>query len=176
MLTEKENKYCSEITDRVSRMRKFLDKNFLAQPPEPTAWNAFFSELRKIQGNPNNDGSFVATLLAKRYLCSKFKVDFDAAEKAQGAPGMDIDITTSKGCRIVAEIKTTVPYLGLDFGAQQASSFKRDFKKLVTAKASYKFLFVTDSGAFSALKKEKYTKLMHGVRIVNLTTSDEYGA
>ena len=32
------------------------------------------------------DGSFIATLLAKEYLCSKFGVEFDAAEKLQGAP------------------------------------------------------------------------------------------
>jgi hypothetical protein len=69
----------------------------------------------------------------------------------QGAPGIDIDVETSEGHRIVAEIKTTVPYKPSDFGGKQAESFKNDFAKLVEAEAAHKFLFVTDSRAFSAL-------------------------
>jgi hypothetical protein len=176
MLTESEKRYCSEIADRVSRMREFLNKNVLVEPPEPTEWHSFLSTLRKIQGNLSNDGSFIATLLAKQYLCSKFDVEFDAAEKPQGAPGIDIDIETSEGHRIVAEIKTTVPYQVSDFGAQQAASFKKDFAKLAASEAKHKFLFVTDSGAFSALQKDKYTKLMPGVRIVHLATRQEHAA
>ena len=176
MLTEKEKRYCSEIADRVSRMREFLNENALVEPPQPTEWHTFLSNLRKIQGNLSNDGSFIATLLAKQYLHSRFGIEFDAAEKPQGAPGMDIDLVNSDGRRIVAEIKTTVPYQVSDFGAQQAASFKRDFAKLVASEADYKFLFVTDSGAFSALKKGKYTTLMPGVRIVHLETGQEHVA
>ena len=176
MLTEKEKRYCSDIAERVSRMRKFLGENALADPPEPTEWHPFLSALRKIQGNLSNDGSFIATLLAKQYLRSKFDVDFDAAEKPQGAPGIDIDVKTLDGQRIVAEIKTTVPYQVSDFGAQQAASFKKDFAKLAAAEADYKFLFVTDSVAFAALKKDKYIKLMPGVRIVHLSTRQEHTA
>jgi hypothetical protein len=175
MLTDGEKQYCSDIADRVSRMREFLNRSTLAEPPEPTEWHLFLSTLRKIQGNLSNDGSFIATLLAKQYLCSKFNVDFDAAKKPQGAPGIDIDVETSEGQRIIAEIKTTVPYQTSDFGAQQAASFKKDFAKLST-EADYKFLFVTDSGTFTALQKAKYIKLMLGVRIVNLTTGQEYVA
>ena len=52
-------------------------------------------------------------------------------------------------------------------------SFRKDFAKLETV-ADYKFLFVTDSGAFAALRKDKYTKRMPaGVRIVNLITGHE---
>lgn len=176
MLTDRERRYCSEIAERVARIREFLNSNSLVQPPRPAEWHSFLSMLRKIQGNLSNDGSFIATLLAKQYLFSKFGVEFDAAEKPQGAPGIDIDIETSEGHRIVAEIKTTVPYQGSDFGAQQAASFKKDFAKLTATEAEHKFLFVTDSGAFSALQKEKYTKLMLGVRIVNLGTGEEHAA
>lgn len=174
MLTEREKRYCSEIADRVSQMREFLNKNTLPEPPQPTEWHSFLSTLRKIQGNLSNDVSFIATLLAKQYLCSKFVIEFDAAEKPQGAPGIDIDIKTAEGHRIVAEIKTTVPYQESDFGAQQAECFKKDFAKLAACETKHKFLFVTDLDAFSVLKKDKYTKLMSGVRIVHLGTGQEY--
>jgi len=160
----------------MSRMREFLNEKALVEPAEPAEWYAFLSALRQIQGNLSNDVSFIATLLAKRYLRSKFGVDFDAAEKPQGAPGIDIDVQTSDGHRIVAEIKTTVPYQASDFGAQQAASFKKDFVKLAASSATHKFLFVTDSRAFSALQKSKYTKLMPGVRIVHLATGQEHAA
>jgi hypothetical protein len=176
MLTDKEKNYCSEIASRVSRMRTFLDENDLADPPEATAWHAFLSQLCGIQGNISNDGSFIATLLAKRYLQSKFPVDFDAADKPQGAQGIDIDIRTSEGQHIVAEIKTTVPYKASDFGSNQADQFKKDFAKLTAAKADYKFLFVTDSRAFTFLQKDKYRKLMPAVRVVHLGTGQEYFA
>ena len=176
MLTDKEKRYCSEIAGRVSRMREFLNEKALVEPPEPTEWHSFLSTLRKIQGNLSNDGSFIATLLAKQYLHSKFGVEFDAAEKPQGAPGIDIDVESPEGHRIIAEIKTTVPYQASDFGAQQAASFKKDFAKLAASEAKHKFLFVTDSVAFSALQKAKYTKLMPGVRIVHLATGQEHAA
>ena len=176
VLTERERRHCSDIADRVSKVREFLNSNVLTEPPEPTQWHSFVSALRKIQGNISNDGSFVATLLAKQYLNSKFGVDFDAAEKPQGAAGVDIDVETPEGHRIVAEIKTTVPYQGSDFGAQQAASFKKDFAKLAASDATHKFLFVTDSGAFAALQREKYTRLMPGVRVVHLATGQEHAA
>ncbi len=32
MLTEREKRYCSDIADRVFRMREFLNENALAEP------------------------------------------------------------------------------------------------------------------------------------------------
>jgi hypothetical protein len=176
MLTHKEKHYCSEIASRVSRMRAFLNANNLADPPDPVAWHSFLSELCRIQGNISNDGSFIATLLAKEYLQSKFRIDFDAAGEPQGAPGIDIDVRTSEGQHIVAEIKTTVPYKTSDFGASQADHFKKDFAKLTASSADHKFLFVTDSRAFAFLQKDKYRKLMPDVRVVHLVTREEYSA
>lgn len=83
---------------------------------------------------------------------------------------------TNDGYRIVAEIKTTVPYQVSDFGAQQAASFKKDFVKLVTSEAKHKFLFVTDAGTFLVLQKDKYTKLMPSVLVVHLSTGQLYAA
>ena len=65
--------------------------------------------------------------MAKQYLNTNYGIDdFDAAEKPQGAPGLDIDIKTRSGQRIIAEIKTIYPYQSDDFGAQQKNSFKKD--------------------------------------------------
>jgi hypothetical protein len=176
MLTEREHRYCTEIKARISQARAFLLSDDLADPPEPKVLFQFLAKLRAIQGNVSNDVSFAATLMAKEYLSAKFGVTFDAAEKPQGAPGIDIDILTGSGERIVAEIKTTVPYQRSDFGAQQAASFKKDFVKLAGAPALHKFLFVTDGGTYLALQKTKYVIQIPGVRVVNLITGEEFVA
>lgn len=172
VLTAREQKYCEEIAVRIDRIRDLLNERSLGSP-DPVLWYEFLSALRQIQGNSSNDLSFVATLLAKLYLSRKFEISLCAAEKPQGAPGIDIDVRTAAGERIVGEIKTTVPYQGTDFGAQQAAMFKKDFVKLAAAEAKYKFLFVTEPTAFQVLKKPKYLKLMPGVRIVLLKTGEE---
>jgi hypothetical protein len=96
-------------------------------------------------GNRNNDASFIATLLAKRYLIAQFQIGFDAAARPRGASGIDIDLMTPNGERVIAEIKTTLPYGLKDFGAAQGASFKRDFEKLKMTHARHKLLFVRKS-------------------------------
>jgi len=176
MLTNREKQYCSNISERFSALKQFLCENDLSNPIDPIQWHTFLSGFRKIQGNLNNDGSFIATLLAKSYLVSKYDIEFDAAEKPQGAPGIDIEVESSNGARIAAEIKTTVPYQATDFGAQQAASFKKDFAKLTASDAVYKYLLVTDSHAYEVLHKDKYRKLMLGVTVVNLVSGEEFAA
>lgn len=176
MLTDREKEYCSNISGRVSSMKQFLSENNLSEPIDPVKWHSFLSGFRKIQENLSNDGSFIATLLAKNYLASKYEIEFDVAEKPQGAPGIDIVIESSTGVSIAAEIKTTVPYQATDFGAQQAASFKKDFAKLSASEAADKYLLVTDSHAFGVLHKDKYRKLMHGVIVVNLVSGQEFAA
>lgn len=173
-LTEREHRYCTEIKKRITQARAFLLSADSADTPEPKALFQFLAKLREIQGNVSNDVSFAATLMAKEYLSAKFDITFDAAEKAQGAPGIDIDLLTGSGDRIVAEIKTTVPYQRSDFGAQQAASFRKDFVKLASAAAKHKYLFVTDNRAYEALRKPKYVAQIPGVRVVNLITGDEF--
>ena len=175
-LTDREQKYCDEIADRIDRLRALLTAKSLGRQGSPAVWYDFLAALKQIQGNTSNDLSFIATLLAKHYLAQKHQVSFCAAEKPQGAPGIDIDVTTPNGQRVIGEIKTTTPYQAVDFGAQQAEMFKKDFAKLAAAKAKYKYLFVTESTAFEVLKKPKYLKLMPGVRIVLLKTGEEHDA
>lgn len=103
---------------------------------EPVALFRLLARLREVQGNLSNDVSFAATLLVKAYMAKQFGVTFDATAKPQGAPGIDIDVTTAAGHRIVAEVKTTVPYQPSDFGAQQAEAFKKDLAKLAKARVS----------------------------------------
>jgi len=173
MLTQNEREYCVQIAGRIEKLRHFLNARFLASPEIPSEWYSFLAEFKTIQGNLNNDISFVATLLAKSHLQKLFQVSFDAAAKPQGAPGIDIDVQTNDGQRIVAEIKTTSPYQATDFGAQQAASFKKDFAKLAAAKAQHKFLFVTEQRAFEALRSPKYTCQISGVRVVLLPEGKE---
>jgi hypothetical protein len=174
LLTEREHRYCADIKDCIVRVREFLLSTELADSPAPKDLFQFLAMLREIQGNLSNDVSFAATLLAKEYLSAKFDVTFDAAEKPQGAKGIDIDIQSPSGERIVAEIKTTVPYRDSDFGEQQRASFKKDFVKLAAATAMHKFLFVTDSRAYLALQKQKYLEQIPGVHVVNLITAEGF--
>ena len=60
-----------------------------------------------------------------------------------------------------------------DLGAQQKSSFKKDFEKLNSAQADYKFFFVTDDKAFK-LMRERYASQLQNVTIANLVTEEEY--
>jgi hypothetical protein len=102
---------------------------------DTAAWFAYLAELKAIQGNASNRVSFVATLLAKQYLAKNYGLTgFDAAEKSQNAPGIDIDVRLPDGRRLVAELKTTNLYKE-DFGHQQRRSITNDFTKLTKTEA-----------------------------------------
>jgi hypothetical protein len=89
---------------------------------------------------------FSACLLAKQYLVERQgELSLDMAAKAQGAPGLDIDVCSAAGQRIVGEVKTVEPYQPKDFGARQKASFRADFKKLRSSSAAFEYLFVTSS-------------------------------
>ena len=176
MLTDREKCRCLEIASRVSKLRSFLDEADLGDSEDVPQWYSFLARIRLIAGNLSNDISFVATLLAKQYLASKFSdiPQFDAADKPQGARGLDIDLIISDGRRIVGEVKTNFPYNIRDFGGNQASEFRKDLHKLRNEDAYAKFLFVTEELAFAALKNRKYASELSGIRLVLLTTGDEY--
>lgn len=151
--------------------------DFLQGRPRPASndslqdWLAFLSTMKQITGNASNDVSFIATLLAKEYLCSVLHmVPFDAALKPQGAPGLDIDERTVSGERVVAETKTTVPYLETDLGAAQKATFRKDFDKLRLADAPYKFFFLTNQRAYDLMIR-RYARDLAGVSIVLLPTA-----
>jgi hypothetical protein len=112
---------------------------------------------------------FTACLLAKDYLIKILSIKpCDAALKPQGASGLDIDEQTTFGERIIAEIKTTEPYLTADFGASQKKGILDDIKKLQAARADHKFLFVTCPSSFDIIK-HKYLHLLEGIKVVLLT-------
>ncbi len=150
-----------------------------AIPPleDSTAWFQYLTELKAIQGNSNNDVSFVATVLAKEYLLKRYNVNsFDAAEKPQSAPGIDIDVHLPDGKRLIAELKTTSPYMPNDLGAQQKATFEKDFIKLANAKADIKLFLVTEQRTFDLMKKPKYQSMLQGISVVLLTTGEEFTA
>jgi hypothetical protein len=147
--TPNERAYFKRIREHVDMLSDYLSKNDAPVDDDAAVWFEFIAQIRAIQGNISNDQSFLSTLLAKAYLMRRFKLaEFDAAEKAQGAPGLDIDVVTETGERIVGQIKTTIPYGKRDLGAQQKRAFREDFAKLNAAQAPYKFFFVTSRMTF----------------------------
>jgi len=177
MLTKGEERYCQLIREKIAGLQQYLSGKKLPGTRYTRKWYDFLSAIKAIQGNLNNDISFIATLLAKEYLTKHFKIDvFDAAEKPQGAPGLDIDILNKRGERIVAEIKTTIPYNGNDFGAQQKKMIEKDLMKLRCAEAKYKFMFVIVDETFTILCRAGYKSKTTGIHIVQLLTGQKYNA
>ncbi len=174
-LTLGEESSLKEIAEKIRELREFLNKY---EPPGNSSrldgWFNFLNFTKVILGNFNNDVSFAATLLAKQYLTRKHAdFTFDAAEKSQSAPGLDIDVRLADGKRIVAEVKTVEPYKEDDFGAQQRNTFEKDFAKLAKVVADYKYLFLTAPRAFEVVGT-KYRKDVVGVSVVSLTDGREF--
>ena len=176
-LTPKENDYLEGIFSRIELLQTFLDKNNKPDSSNLELLYAFLSKIKNIQGNFNNDISFIATLMAKYYLLDKYAVqDYDAAKKAQGAPGLDIDIFLPNGDQLVAEIKTTYPYKQNDLGANQKEKFNEDFEKLKRSTAKHKLFFLTERTTFELLRKPKYFSSPIGIQIVLLPSGEEFSA
>lgn len=174
MITQNENKYYKNIYRRLSQMKEFFIKKEFPDSYSPKDWYKFLNELKTIQGNANNDISFIATMMAKNYIEQKFGISsFDAAFKPQGAPGLDIDVILSDGSRLVAEIKTTNPYKLNDLGAQQKATFQKDFDKLLNEKADIKLFMVTERNTFNLMKTAKYRGCIPGVKVVLLSSNEE---
>jgi hypothetical protein len=174
MRTQGELASLQGTADRLARLREFMNKT--ASPDVGASaddWYAFLAAFKTILGNSSNDMSLVSCLMAKDYLSSRFQlVPFDVAEKPQGANGLDIDARTDAGERIIGEIKTTSPYKKSEFGAAQITALRKDFAKLQANEAEHKYMFVTDQAAFEALKRG-FTRELHGVKIVCLSSGDE---
>ena len=163
-----------DIERKLDEIRAHLSKD-VPELDDSAAWFEYLAKLKSIQGNASNDVSFVATLLAKEYLSQHYGLsDFDAAEKPQGAPGIDIDVRLPDGRRLIAELKTTNPYLENDFGAMQRKTIKKDFAKLSKTEADIKLFLVTDTDTFRFMQKSKYHTTVTGITIVLLTTGEEF--
>lgn len=174
MYTEREQAYRNRILGKLDELRECLGAQNIDPDASPGEWYKYLNQVKQILGNPNQDLSFVSTLLAKYFILERFgESGFDAAEKPQGAHGLDVDVIVS-GKRIVGEIKTTIPYNGSDFGAQQMKSFERDFVKLAKADADHKFMFVTESATFDILRRPSYQSKLQDVTIVQLVSGDEF--
>ena len=166
-----------DIQHRLSQVRSHLSENEFPSITEISAWYSFLAKIKFIQGNFNNDISFLATLMAKKYLEERYGLqNFDAAEKPQGAAGIDIDVRLPDGRRLIAEIKTTSPYKPNDLGAQQKAMFENDFTKLADAGAEIKLFLLTEQATFYLMKKPKYKSQLSGVSVVLLTTGEEFTA
>ncbi len=176
MLTENESDSLQRTIDRLEQLRQFLDAHELphADTPPHVWFIKYLADMKAIQGNVNNDLSFVSCLLAKDYLLQRFEIpSFDVALRSQSANGLDIDERTMAGERIIGEIKTTTPHYAVKFGAAQTVSLKKDFRKLQKHQAEHKFMFVTDDMAFSVIARS-FCSDLRGVKLVCLTSGNEH--
>ena len=165
--SDSEERARAAILEKDSALRRYLAEHNLPGD-DPAALIAYLTRLKNLLGNISNDLSFVATLLVKRYLAERFGVtDFDAAAKAQGAAGIDIEARTAGGQTIVGELKTTKPYQP-GFGAQQRTMILKDLGRLAASAADHRFMFVTDPDAFATLCKPTWAGRAPGVEIVDL--------
>lgn len=168
-MTNGEKDHLLNIYRKIKRLRNFLISNELdSKSTNPDYWYQYLTGIKQILGNFDNDISFVACLMAKEFLMKMHCLDvLDVSLKPQSAPGFDIDVTTIKGERIIAEIKTIIPYGKTDLGAQQKKMFLKDIEKLVKEDSKYKYLFVTEKETFEIVKK-RYIKYMGCITLVLL--------
>lgn len=120
-----------------------------------------FLKLKEYIGNIGNDLHFLALCLASYFLKERHCVTIDI-NKAAGSAGLDIESE-----EIVAEIKTTIPYLENDFGAAQKREIRKDLERLENSPEKHKYLFVIDDRTERILR-HKYSKNYPSVKIVNL--------
>ncbi|WP_339259340.1 hypothetical protein [Lysinibacillus sp. FSL K6-3209] len=128
----------------------------------------FIRKLSRTIGNISNDLSYLSCHYIEAFLNKNFKMEFcSVLTKAQGAAGLDVDEVTVDGQRIIGELKTTYPYAEYDLGAAQKNNFKKDFERLQTVQAEFKYFFVIEEKTFDILK-EKYRHLLQGITLVLL--------
>jgi hypothetical protein len=164
-----------EIASRVRKLKSHLrTRRVPSTDADPSTWYSFLWPIKDKVGSVNVDLSFVGTLLAHRYLRNRYPgILLDASTKSQHAPGLNITARVN-GTRIVGELKTTHPYGPRAFGANQHSSFRRDFRKLRRARANRKYLFVTEPETFKVLRTKSYQRYLKGVTVVRLDYGEEF--
>jgi hypothetical protein len=173
-VTAAEQNYCAVIREKDRRLRALLAAQSLPETVDAAAWLSYLTALKTILGNVSNDLGFVATLLVKDYLARRFGIaDFDAAAKAQGASGIDIEARTTQGEAVAGELKTTTPYQP-GFGAQQRATMIKDLARLAASPAPHRLMFVTDPETFATLCKPGWAARAPGVEIVDLATGNTF--
>ena len=170
-LTRREADMLNQLSERVDRIRTFI----CSQKPRsdaPSDWFTYLAAIKALQGNGNNDLSYLSCLLAKHHLLRLYgQCELDVAMKPQGAPGIDIDVVFPGVGRVVAEVKNVEPYQARDFGAQQKLAFQKDFRKLRETSAAAKYLFVTSSRSYEILQR-RYAPELEGVQVVLLDVGE----
>ena len=168
-MTAAEDRYLLKILAKDKVLRGLLEAN--RPSSEPAELLAYLTAVKNALGNLNNDMSFVASLLVKPFLRKRFGIAFDAAVKAQGAPGADIECIMPDGARIIGEIKTTKPYQP-GFGAAQKKEIRKDLLRLAGSTCAYRFMFVTDSESYRTICGKLFAACAPGIEIVNLVTGE----
>lgn len=168
-MSNQETNMLMKIVNKIENLKIYLDKEKLNNDSnELSYWYSYFTKIKRILGNFDNDISYIACLMAEQFLCSKYSFNnFDVSIKPQSAPGLDIDEITCDNKRVIAEIKTTIPYSETDLGAQQKKMFLKDFEKLKCNEAEYKYFFVTELKTFEIVKC-KYSNELVGVTVILL--------
>lgn len=172
--SDSEERARAAILEKDRALRLYLAAHDLSVTDDPAVWLVYLTGIKNLLGNVSNDLGFIATLLVKLYLARRFGIaDFDAAAKAQGAAGIDIEVRTADGQTVIGELKTTKPYQP-GFGAQQRAAIVKDLARLAAATADHRFMFVTDAGTFAILCKPSWAARAPGVEIVDLLTSRSF--
>ena len=169
ILFDEEEQQSDHTMQKLDALRRVLNETeFNPKRHDPIEWYRAAAAIRHVLGNFDNDVSFVACLLAKQFLYQRHTIaPFNVAEKPQGAPGLDFDVESVDGERIIAELKTTVPYRENDLGSNQRDSFLRDFDKLARTPADFKYFFVTDAQTYHVVN-DRYRQFLPGVELVLL--------
>jgi hypothetical protein len=147
-LTAGEKRYLDAILAKDAALRALLSSG--VPNNDPLKLLAYLIAVKSTLGNLNNDVSFVASLLVKPLLRERFGIEFDAAFKAQGASGSDVECLLPDGNRVVGEIKTTKPYQP-GFGAAQKKEITKDLLRLANSDAEHRFMFVTDAESYRTI-------------------------
>ena len=150
------------LNNKILKLREFM-ANEEFQVKDDNVRNSLTKllKLKEIIGNLDMDIHFLASHLANSYLKKKHGISIDL-DKPVGSSGLDIELE-----QIVAEIKTTSPYLENDFGAKQKETIKKDLERLDNSSEKYRYFFVVDSKTERILK-QRYSKHYPSVNIVNL--------
>ena len=168
-LTDGEMIALSRISENLKALRSFMSSRPLDEKSlNSEYWYQYVTGIKRILGNFNEDVSFIASLMAKEFLIVRHQLsNFDIALKSQSAKGLDIDEVTTDGARIIAELKATIPYYETNLGGKQKEEFFKDFKRLQTTEAKFKYFFVTELKTFEIVKR-RYLGHLEGVTLVLL--------
>lgn len=168
--SERDRAALEGIAEKLTRVAAVL-----AASPRPDAaspaglWLEALTQLKAVVGNNSDDLAFIGRLLAKEYLRRLFSIeDYDAASKPRNTRGLPLDVQTTSGERVIAEIKTTTPFYESNLGEKQREVFDRDFGRLNATAADHKFFFITDPRLYEIVTTRYAHLIPAAVRVIRL--------